>query len=821
MVSIAQVGDVRVRLTGDASSLNRALRTASTRLRSFGKSVTNAGSTLSTRLTLPLTILGGVAIRNFANFDFQMRRVAAVTGSTGEAFKKMTAVAKELGIKTQFTATQAAQAMGFLSIAGFNAQETLGALPGVLQLAAAGAVDLGSAADISAKVLRGFGLAVDQSGRINDVFIKTITSTNTTLISLGESFKLAGPIAKQAGLQFEETAAAIGLMGDAGFQGSLAGTSLRNSIVRLLSPSAKAKKILNQMGIEIADANGKILPMADIVAQLEKGLKTLGGQTAQTSALMEIFGVRGGPAMAALIARGSVALRKLTKDLEESGGTAKRISELQMAGLRGRLLELTSAIEGAGLAFVETLLPGITKVTQAITKIGRGFAALDKSTQKIIAGIVVLAAALGPLLLAIGLIIKSAGVLLAVFGSLGFLLTPTGLILTGLALLAVAIAKVSGLFDKAKDSARAAGAALKDYTKGNLKAALGEITAELVKTNLELIKQREAILNPMIPLADAERQKAEEVARLEKKINDLLIERQKIRNEASRRFAARPLEEITIKPFPTGLPGKPAAPVIDPAILEITKALEERFKVITRLGDVLGTSFDINAEKIAEYRTAIEELAEIGTPAAIEKMKDLAVKMKDLEMAAGTAAEGLKNIFTDIKDTITTSIDGIIRGTTSLSDAFKNLAQNFILKLQSRVLNSLLDKLGKKLAGIASGLGGKKGGGGFLGFIGSLFAKSGGVVGQTKFPTKLVPAHAFAKAPRMQFGGIAGLGPNEFPAILHRGEQVIPAGKVEQQTGPMTINVNIATPDVGAFQRSEGQITAQIARTISRARRNL
>ncbi len=114
---MALVGDARVRLTGDATSLTRALRTAQQRLKSFGQSVTRAGQNLTTKLTLPLSIIGGVAINNFAQFDFQMRRVAAVSGATGEEFKKLTALAKELGLTTQFTASQSAKAMGFLAVA--------------------------------------------------------------------------------------------------------------------------------------------------------------------------------------------------------------------------------------------------------------------------------------------------------------------------------------------------------------------------------------------------------------------------------------------------------------------------------------------------------------------------------------------------------------------------------------------------------------------------------------------------------------------------------------------------------------------------------
>ncbi len=1008
---MALVGDARVRLTGDATSLNRALRTAQQRLKAFGASVTRAGSSLTTKLTLPLGILGGLAIKNFAQFDFQMRRVAAVSGATGKQFKELTALAKELGIQTQFTATQSAEAMQFLAIAGFNTIEVMGALPGVLQLAAAGAVDLGSAADIAAKVMKGFGLEVEESGRINDVFIKTIISTNTTLISLGESFKLAGPIARNAGIEFEEVAAAIGLMGDAGFQGGLAGTSLRRSITALVKSTPKASKLLDQMGITVQDAGGKMLPLVDIIGQFEANLGKLGGQADQTGALMEIFGLRGGPAMASLIARGSDALAKLTKELLEAGGTAKRIADAQMAGLRGRLLELTSALEGAGLAFVESLLPGITKVTKFITRLGRAFANLDKSTQKFISIGVVIAAALGPVLLILGLVIASVGALAGAFGGLGVLLAPGAAIVIGLGALLVALdgtnvgfkmpamgkmieimggpliqvlGVVIGVFKTFKIALKSIAlgftvlfavitkviiffsdfnqfltdwmaritkqfrewlTALASSIPNWMKPLTGAIEkpltnslqfiealfrrhADAVQVDSEFIRMlkqaNEQLDTAMLGLADS-------IAKDVSSFEDLDTAGLKaIETLRAIMTNIKPLEEITIKTR-TIVPGtefeglaksvadaakKAAAQAVDPEIAKILTELKTRFGEISRIGDVLGNSFDANAEKATELRIAIEDLAKIGTPAAIAKMKELAIELKKVE----GASEGFGKIFEDVSSAVKTSIDGVIRGTTSLSEAFANLGQSIFLLFQQRALDKVFDTITSKLKSMVdqaketsasiskvgqarvpplkkglgaissifnfvpvgatrdpdapepfggtgntdlaqlgrvasetagdllktgqgakqatSGLGGflqgilgiagggkaiSGGGvGGFfqniLGGVLSIFAHGGGTVGGTKFPARLVPANTFVGAPRFAHGGIAGIGANEVPAILHRGERIIPAG---QQADPMTVNVNISTPDTASFQRSEGQITAQMARSIDRARRNL
>ena len=201
---MARVGEVTVFFGGNARQLNATIQSIGTRMTALGKKATALGGSLTTKLTLPLALIGGVAIKSFADFDFQMRRVAAVSSATGKQFKELTDLARKMGRTTQFTAKQSAEAMTFLSVAGFKVTETMGALPGVLQLAAAGAVELGTAADIAAKILKGYNFDVKELGRVNDVLTKTFISSNTMLGELGEGFKVLAPIARTAGLQFEE-----------------------------------------------------------------------------------------------------------------------------------------------------------------------------------------------------------------------------------------------------------------------------------------------------------------------------------------------------------------------------------------------------------------------------------------------------------------------------------------------------------------------------------------------------------------------------------------------------------------------------------------
>lgn len=284
-----------------------------------------------------------------AGADFQqgMNQVKAVSGATGAEFEQLSDQAKELGSSTRFSATEAADGLGFLAMAGFDATQATEALPGVLELASAGMMDLGTAADIASNVLTGYGMAASDIGRVNDVLAGTFTTTNTDLRQLGEAMKMAAPVANAAGIEFEEAAAAIGLMGNAGIQGSMAGTSLRGAITRLLNPADDAAAILEKLGLNATEADGSLIGLDEIV-------RTLADSGATTGEMMKIFGQRAGPAMAALVSQGADALVNQTQTALDSTGKAAEIAETQMEGLSGSFTELRSASEGLKISLFES-----------------------------------------------------------------------------------------------------------------------------------------------------------------------------------------------------------------------------------------------------------------------------------------------------------------------------------------------------------------------------------------------------------------------------------------------------------------------------------
>ena len=405
--------------------LSGGLGRAEKRLEAFGKRATQIGRSMSMYLTAPIVALGAIVIKAGADFERSMNKVAALSGATGAQFDALGKQAQELGRTTQFSATEAADAMSFLAMAGFKVEQILGAMPSTLQLAAAAQMDLATAADITSNVLTGYNLKVGELGHVNDVLVNAFTSANVNLQQLGEAMKYAGPIASGMGIGFEEAAGAIAMMGNAGIQGSMAGTALRGALSHLASPTKEAAGVLKRLGIEVTDSGGKMKSLTEIIRELERSGAT-------TKDMLEIFGDRAGPALAALVQQGSAALENFNKKLKESGGIAKSIADKQMEGLHGAILKLKAAIEGLSIAISQSgLLKWMTDLVTALAEWVAKQAELNPELLKWGAILLGIAAAAGPVLIFLGAMIAAltqlrlAVIALTVAGR-GLALTPIG-----------------------------------------------------------------------------------------------------------------------------------------------------------------------------------------------------------------------------------------------------------------------------------------------------------------------------------------------------------------------------------------------------------
>jgi len=317
---------------------------------------------------LLLGLFGGAAIGAgigrgiglLADFSQEMSTVRAVSRATDKEFSLLQKRAQSLGTTTRFSAKQAAEGMTFLARAGFNANEVLGTIDGTLQLAQAGGLGLGRAADIASNALQGFGLEVAETGRVVDVLALAANSSNTSVAQLGNALSFAAPIASGLGVSIEETTAAIGALSNAGLQGSRAGTGLNRVLAELESPTKATRDILNELGVSVDDVKISSVGLAGALEALEKGGIT-------TGQALEAFGQRGGPAFDVL-SKAIPDIQDMTRELDNAAGTAERVANTMDDNLNGAILAAKSAIQGLVLAV------GEAGVTDALTDIFNGIA---------------------------------------------------------------------------------------------------------------------------------------------------------------------------------------------------------------------------------------------------------------------------------------------------------------------------------------------------------------------------------------------------------------------------------------------------------------
>lgn len=272
-----------------------------------------------------------------SEFEQSMANVRAVTQATDIQMVDLTKKARELGATTKYSAAQAASGMEFLGRAGFKTSQIIGAMPATLNLAAAANLDLGRSADIVSNIMSAFNIRAEETVRIADALASISSKANTDVSMMGDAFKYAGPVARALGYSVEDASAAIGILSNAGLQGSMAGTGLRTILSELAAPAAKTIKLLKEYGISVSDVNPRTNDLVTIFQKLKKPLQDAGFA-------LEVFGDRGGPASLAL---GSMVeeLEDLTKVVNSSEGTASRMASIMNNTLSGSVLNLKSAIE--------------------------------------------------------------------------------------------------------------------------------------------------------------------------------------------------------------------------------------------------------------------------------------------------------------------------------------------------------------------------------------------------------------------------------------------------------------------------------------------
>lgn len=336
----------------------------------FSSGLSKLGSAATKGLAAAGTALAGVsgyALKVGSDFEAAMSRVAGISGATGKDLERLEKTAKELGSTTKFSATEAAEAMENLASAGFTTNEIIDATPGLMDLAAAAGEDLASSADIAASTLRGFGLEASEAGHVADVLAENANRTNAAVADTGEAMKYVAPVAKAMGISMEETAAAVGLLANAGIKGGQAGTTLRGALTRLVKPTEDMEGVMEELGITFFDNEGKMKSLTEIIAILQDSTKGLTDEQ-KNNALATLFGQEALSGMLALINEGPDALDELTTAYETCDGAAAKTAKTMNDNLKGSLDELESAMEGAGITAYKKFEKPIRKAIQGATE---------------------------------------------------------------------------------------------------------------------------------------------------------------------------------------------------------------------------------------------------------------------------------------------------------------------------------------------------------------------------------------------------------------------------------------------------------------------
>lgn len=316
-----------------------------------------------------------MAVKKFADFDAVMSKVKALTGATDKEMEKLTATAQKLGAETKFSASEAAEAMTFLGMAGWKTNEIISAMPGLLDLSAASGEDLARVADIVSDDLTAFKMSADQAGHFADVLAVASTNANTNVSMMGETFKYVGPLAGSLGYSIEDMALATGIMANSSIKGEQAGTTLRALLTRLVKPTKESAAAMDRLGISITDGDGKMKSFRQIIADIRKGFtKLTEAEKGEVAAMLA-----GQEAMSGTLALADAKqedIDKLTKALDNSSGAAKKMAKTMNDNLKGSLTELGSAMESVALKVGKVFEPAIRK---AVKKSQKWFSDLSKT----------------------------------------------------------------------------------------------------------------------------------------------------------------------------------------------------------------------------------------------------------------------------------------------------------------------------------------------------------------------------------------------------------------------------------------------------------
>lgn len=447
------------------------------KLKTLGGNISSVGQKF-----LPVTgtvaALGTAAVKTAADFDSAMSQVAAVSSATGDDLDRLREKAREMGAKTKFSASEAAEAMNYMAMAGWKTEDMLSGIEGIMNLAAASGEDLAATSDIVTDALTAFGLSAKDSGHFADILAAASSNANTNVSMMGETFKYCAPIAGALGFSAEDTAEAIGLMANAGIKSSQAGTALRTIMNNLAGEVKICGSNIGEVTVATTNADGSMRELSDILADCRTAFAGL-SESEKAAAAETLVGKNAMSGFLALMNAAPADIEKLSGAIADCDGTAADMAETMQDNLAGQLTILKSQLEELAISFGELLMPAIRMIVGWVQKMVDCLNSMGEGTKKVIVTIALLAAAIGPVLIVIGKVVSAVGTIMTfvpklvsgfnmlktAFSALGAVMAANPILLI-VAAVAAAVAAIVLLYQKCewfRDAVNAVWAQLKDF----------------------------------------------------------------------------------------------------------------------------------------------------------------------------------------------------------------------------------------------------------------------------------------------------------------------------------------------------------------------
>lgn len=387
-------------------------------LEKAGDKIADVGTTLTTHVTVPIAAAGTAAVKTAADFDSAMSKVSAVSGATGDDLQALRDKAREMGAKTKFSASEAADAMNYMAMAGWKTGDMLEGIEGIMNLAAASGEDLATTSDIVTDALTAFGLTAADSGHFADVLAAASSNANTNVSMMGETFKYCAPVAGALGFSCEDTAQAIGLMANSGIKSTQAGTSLRSIMTALAGDVKFCGDAFGEMEIATTNQDGSMRELNDILADCRVAFAQM-SESEQASAAQALVGKNAMSGFLALMNAAPADIQKLegaistcSDEIDGYNGVTEKMAAVMQDNLAGQITILKSQLQELAISFGEILMPAIRANVSKIQGLIDHFNALSPAAKETIVKIALVAAALGPLLVAVGKTIATVGKLM-------------------------------------------------------------------------------------------------------------------------------------------------------------------------------------------------------------------------------------------------------------------------------------------------------------------------------------------------------------------------------------------------------------------------